>query len=415
MPVVALIARANSYRLPVYVEAAQQNKIPIAIISDGGIGIAPPGALAIKADLSDEARETQHIARQLGALKIAAVIGCDDSVVELAARVAASLGIRCNTAEAMRTARRKDLAREALSRFGLPAPNFTVARLDQDIPSQLQSVRYPCVAKPINLSASRGVIRADNLTGLRSAVERIRAILLRETRRSEDQIVLVEDYIPGSEHALEGFIEQGRLETICLFDKPDPLVGPYFEETYYVTPSRLPDDVQREIGNVIQTACVKFGLMNGPLHAEVRVNAQGIWILEVAARTIGGDCGRLFELATNRGLEDYVLARASGCAVERIRFSESAGVLMIPVESSGIVRRVEGLSEALAVDNILDIRVDVRTGERLVKWPEGDKYPGFIFAKAKTPAEVEDALRQSYAKLNIVTMPELPTMISPKA
>ena len=412
MPAVALVARANSYRLHAFIQAAQCREIPIVLISDGDIRIAPSNTPSIRADLPDANLSANAIADQLRPHGVKSVIGCDDAVLEIASRVAKQLSLPCNSVESVRATRRKDLARSGLRRFGLLVPDCTVVDLGQEIHRQIERIQYPCVAKPVDLSASRGVIRADSRCELMNAIDRIRAILKKErANRSANERILVEGYISGSEHALEGFVSEGRLEVLCLFDKPDPLEGPFFEETYYVTPSRLDDRLQIEVQNIVSTACIGYGLNYGPIHAEVRVNEHGVWILEVAARTIGGDCGKLFQLATNCGLEEFVLARSCGQPIEPIKFTDAAGVLMIPVPESGIVRRVEGLSDAMEIEHVLEVRMDVRTGERLVEWPEGDKYPGFIFAKASTPQEVERALRQSHSMLNIVVMPEFPTKV----
>lgn len=312
----------------------------------------------------------------------------------------------------MRTSRRKELARGAVAGSGLNVPGFEIVDLGMPLDRQLAAVKYPCVAKPVTLSASRGVIRANDQDELLEAVERIRAILNAEGVPAGDRAVLVEDYIEGSEHALEGYLADGKLETICVFDKPDPLAGPYFEETYYVTPSRLADAVLRDVHRTIEKACGLYGLIEGPVHGEVRVNDQGVWLLEVAARTIGGDCARLFELVTDRGLEDFVLSRAIGKRVETFRFSGAAGVLMLPVAESGILRRIEGVSEAEEAENVLEVRIDVRSGEKLRQWPEGGKYPGFVYAQGSTPEEVELALRAAHARLNVVVMPEFPATVA---
>ncbi len=322
------------------------------------------------------------------------------------------LGIRHNSVDAIRRARRKDFSRKALKNSGLLVPSFWIVKVDENREFQLKNIEYPCVAKPVNLSASRGVIRANNLKELNNALDKIEAILRFVSTERHDQIILVERYIPGEEFALEGFMSDGQLETICIFDKPDPLEGPYFEETYYVTPSRLPKYIQKKAQNIVRSVCLHYDIRCGPVHAEFRINNSEVWLLEVAARTIGGDCGRLFELATNCSLEEYVLSRAYGIEVESIRLSQAAGVLMIPVPNTGIVRRIEGMSDAQEVDNILEVRLDARSGERLQQWPEGDKYPGFIFAKADTPEEVEHALRKAHSLLDIVIMPELPTKVA---
>ncbi|NIR31528.1 MAG: ATP-grasp domain-containing protein, partial [Gammaproteobacteria bacterium] len=238
------------------------------------------------------------------------------------------------------------------------------------------------------------------------ACHRIRVILERHAIHAEERDrLLVEDFVPGAEVALEGMLADGRLETIALFDKPDPLEGPYFEETYYVTPSRLDREVQAWIGQRVAEACAAYGLRTGPVHAELRVTDSDAYVLEVAARTIGGECARLLELATGRPLEELVLARAVGQALPVQPVGKGAGVLMLPVPRHGVLRRVEGVIAARKVPHVQDVVITVREGYELVPLPEGGSYPGFVYALAPTPQEAEKALREAHAKLTIVTAP----------
>jgi biotin carboxylase len=248
-------------------------------------------------------------------------------------------------------------------------------------------VRFPCVLKPVALTASRGVIRADDREQLLRAAARIRRILETVDHLGEDErrTVLVEDFVPGFEVAVEGMLTGGAIEILALFDKPDPLDGPFFEETYYVTPSRLDVRVQEQI--------------------RLCVNDRGVWIIEVAARTIGGLCGRLLRFGTGYGLEELVLAHTMGRPLAPARGEGAAGVLMIPVPQAGILRRVEGLSAAKELPHIEEVNIEIREGYELVPWPEGSSYLGFIFARAPTPEEAEAALRASHACLNIVVAP----------
>ena len=321
------------------------------------------------------------------------------------------LGVVHNPISAVRNSANKNLSRNTLQNHGLPVPEFRLVQLDQDLQRQIWGVRFPCVAKPVNLSASRGVIRANSEIGLKQALGRITSLLENEIGPDQSKEILIEQYVSGTEHALEGYLIRSDLETICIFDKPDPLVGPYFEETYYVTPSRLNLETQQKIRDLVSQACRSFGLEVGPIHAEVRVEKDRIWILEVAARSIGGDCARLFELATDSTLEEFILRRSIEQKVESLRLDAAAGVLMIPVPANGILRRVEGVMQAQCVENILEVRLDVRSGDRLIQWPEGGKYPGYIYAKAKDPASVESSLRSAFSCLNFVCTPDLPVVV----
>jgi len=239
-------------------------------------------------------------------------------------------------------------------------------------------------------------------------VHRVREIQGRADRDSKNLGLLVESFIPGREYALEGLISQGKLEVLALFDKPDPLDGPYFEETIYVTPSRLPETMQARIVDQVARACRLAGLITGPIHAEVRVNDQGVWILEVAARSIGGLCGRMLRHALGMSLEELMLRHALNEPLPEFAPSGAAGVMMIPIPKRGIYQGVEHLSQAQALEYITDIQITAEVGALLLPAPEGASYLGFIFAQADTPDEVELALRTAYRLLSFEVQTEVP-------
>ena len=250
--------------------------------------------------------------------------------------------------------------------------------------------------KPLGLSASRGVIRADDAAEFVSAAKRIAAILGRE-----DAAFLVEEFIPGGEVALEGLLVGGRLEVLALFDKPDPLDGPFFEETIYVTPSRHRAALQAQIAETAAAACGALGLTEGPVHAELRFNRAGVWLIELSPRSIGGLCARSLSFGAGVPLEDLVLRHALGLPLESLaREDRAAGVMMIPIPKAGRLRAVEGLAAARELAGIVDLVISIPLGQDVVPLPEGDRYLGFIFAKADEPARVEETLRQAEALLD---------------
>jgi biotin carboxylase len=269
------------------------------------------------------------------------------------------------------------------------------------------AVRYPCVVKPVDLSGSRGVIRADDADSCEAAFTRVAALV-----RSPDvcrpgslpQSILVEDFIPGAEFALEGLLRGGVLETLAIFDKPDPLDGPFFEETIYVTPSRQPVAVQSEIAATVQRATRALGLTEGPVHAEVRRNQAGTVMLEVAARSIGGLCARTLRFGVGVSLEDLILRHAVGLPIQSlVREDRAAGVLMLPIPRPGVLRQIRGQEEARRVPGIEGVVLTVPAGERLVPLPEGDRYLGFVFARGPNAADVERALRTAQEQLVVET------------
>ncbi len=401
-----LIVPANSYRTLAYLESARRLGVDVLIASEGKYSLVAEIAAGLNVDLSapDAHRVLLEAHRRQ---PFTGVVATDDGTVELASRVAESIGLPHNPLKAARLSRRKDLARQALSEAGVPVPDFRVINLDQPLAEQLAGVDYPIVVKPLSLSASRGVIRADDENTAFEAIRRVQKILGNEGMLPgfDSRHVLVETFMPGEEVAVEGILHRGELDVLAIFDKPDPLEGPYFEETYYIMPSRQPDGTRQQITGVVRMACEALGLREGPVHAELRLQGGRCRIVEVASRSIGGDCARLLRFGTGQGLEDQVISHAIGKPLQREVETGGAGVLMIPINEAGILRRIEGISRARQVEFIEDIVIAIRDGYELVPLPEGASYLGFMFARAPDPAQAEAALRAAYAELKIVVAP----------
>jgi biotin carboxylase len=402
---VLVIAPHSSYRIAPYLDAARHLGADVLLASQGEHTIAARGVEGISLDLKNRDAAVARLLALARAQPLDAVLGTDDATTELAACVAHALGLPHNPPDAARFARRKDLARARLAQAGAAVPRHWLIDLRQSLAAQLDTVEYPCVVKPVAMSASRGVIRANSHDELLRACARIERILDGDAQGEEGRYLLVERFIPGFEVAVEGLLSAGELEILAVFDKPDPLDGPYFEETYYVTPTRLDGTTQATLRTRILEACRAYGLTHGPIHAECRINDEGVWILEVASRTIGGLCGRLLRFGTGYGLEELVLAHALGEPLEPRRQGGAAGVLMIPIPQAGILRRVEGLMAAERVPYIEEVRIEVREGYEIVPLPEGASYLGFIFARAPNAAAAERALRAAHAHLRIVVAP----------
>lgn len=356
-------------------------------------------------DLDDHDTALAAILEEAGHRPFAGIIGSDDSTVELAAHAASRLGLPHNPPQAARLTRRKDLSRAQLMLAGCPVPIHCLVDVNKPIDLQTAGLTWPCVIKPLNMSASRGVIRVNNEAEFEQACGRLRSIISESSDEFERSHILVEDYIDGIEVAYEGYLHEGKLHTLAVFDKPDPMIGPYFEETIYVTPSTLVADTLRIIKHRVQQACTAFGLRTGPVHAELRVNAVDAWLLEVASRTIGGDCARTLDSGTNKSLEQLTVSLAIGEPVEPATIERSRGVMMIPIKESGLLRRVEGILAAQKVPYVDKIDIVISEGHELLPLPEGNQYLGFIFAQADTPEQVTVALRAAHEKLNFVTAP----------
>lgn len=407
---VLVIAPHGSYRTAPFIKAANQLNVDILIASQGEYSIVSDYVQGLHIDFQNENQAIETILTEAKIRAFSGIIGTDDATTELAARVAAKLNLPHNNPQAVKIAQRKDLARLRLKNAEVNIPQFDLLTTNIPLSNQDINVRYPAVVKPVALSASRGVIRVNNFLELEQAVERIKNMLSSELQleKSVQEILLLEEFIPGKEVAVEGMMYGGELDVLAIFDKPDPLDGPFFEETYYITPTSFSEKVQREIKQIILDACVAYGLKEGPIHAECRINKEGIWILEVAARTIGGMCGRLLSLGTGYSLEELVLLHAMGKRVEikTIKSSElGLGVLMIPIPKAGILKRIEGILDAQRIPFISEVMIEVRDGYELNPLPEGNSYLGFIFAEAPTTGEAEQALRNAHDCLNIVIAP----------
>lgn len=404
---VLVIAPHGSYRTASFIHAANQLNIDVLIASQGEHSIVSDYVQGLHIDFQDEDQAIEIILAEARKQPFRGIIGTDDVTTGLASRVAKILALAHNDPDAVKIAQRKDLAREKLKQAGVNIPRFNLIETNQALSQQDIQVGFPAVVKPIALSASRGVIRVNDFSELEQAVERIQNMLSLEKHLAQDikESLLLEAFIPGKEVAVEAMLHNGELEVLAIFDKPDPLDGPFFEETYYLTPTSYSADIQQEIRRTVSSACQAYGLKEGPVHAECRINEEGVWILEVAARTIGGMCGRLLSLGTGHSLEELVLLHAMGQKAEMKSADMAAGVLMIPIPGAGILKRVEGLLDAQRVPFIKDVMIEVREGYELVPLPEGNSYLGFIFAEAPTVKQAEQALRDAHASLNFVLAP----------
>jgi biotin carboxylase len=364
-------------------------------------GLAPGHLLTV--DFTDPEASADRVAAFSRTRALDAVVGVDDLTATVAATIAERLGLRSNPVAAVAAARNKYEMRQCLAAAGVPVPRFRRIPLADDPFLAARGVGFPCVLKPLALSASRGVIRANTVDQFIAAFQRIALILASPDAGAGGdaaRYLLAEQYVPGLEVALEGLVMGGELQTLAIFDKPDPLEGPFFEETIYVTPSRLPADVQRRIEAVTASACAALGFTDGPVHAELRVNDDGPWVIEVAARSIGGLCSRTLRFGTGMSLEELILRQALGWPIASlVRERRPAGVMMIPIPRAGRLAAVRGLKDAEAVEGVEEVAVTAHVGQELVPLPEGWQYLGFIFARAATPDAVEKALREAHARL----------------
>ena len=408
MPRILFLMPTKTYRASTFLAAARQLKIDAVVGSDRRQTLEEftPGK-TLTVNFFDPEAAKQTIVDSAKKYPLDAIIPVDDDTAVLAAVASEALSLTYNSTASVNAAREKHRMRELISKTGMPTPKFKLFSID-DNPKELSSiVEFPCVLKPVFLAASRGVIRANNPTAFVEAFNRI-VTLLKEpevTKRggASAGLILVENYIPGEEVAIEGILTRGKLKVLAIFDKPDPLVGPFFEETIYVTPSRLPAEVQEKVKYSVAQGANALGLWHGPVHAEVRLNESGIWIIEIAARSIGGLCSRTLTFGTGISLEELILRHALGMKIDSLeREKLAAGVMMIPIPKAGILKKIRGLNEAKTVAGIEDIKITIPLGQELIPLPEGTKYLGFIFARDEHPEGVEKAIREAYHRLEFV-------------
>ena len=425
-PRILLLLPTRTYRAADFLEAASKLDVEVVVASEEAAttaDLSPRHTLVL--DFSAPTVATQAILEFADTYPLAAIVGVDDDTTLLATIASEALELPHNPVASAEATRNKHLLRHTLAAKGVSVPAYQRFSIYDD-PTEIAAkfgtdtqVGFPCVIKPLSLSASRGVIRADTPTEFIEAFQRttkllhalkddidVEGVCNPDSLTHASQYLLVEDYIPGIEVALEGILLDGELKTLALFDKPDPLEGPFFEETLYITPSGLLVDIQGALHNATAEAADALGLRHGPVHAELRYNDKGAHLIEIAARTIGGLCARTLRFGTGMSLEELVIRHAIGQPVETLqREQQAAGVMMIPVPKAGILGEVRGKTAAHHVDGIVEVNVTIPIGGEVVPLPEGARYLGFIFARAETPAAVETALREAHRRLEFVILP----------
>ena len=396
-----LLIPTTSYRVADFLDAAHRLGVDVAVGSNQRQVLeAFADGRTVTINFQNLEMGIEEICAYSRDYPLRAVLGVDEETTVLASKASKALGLAHNPPESVEAAANKFRFRTKLANSGLLTPLFSVLNVDADPEKAAREAVYPCVLKPLMLSASRGVIRADNPDEFIAAFHRITRILKQPdvvTFGDAAKKILVEGYVAGREVALEGLLDGGRLTVLALFDKPDPLEGPFFEETIYVTPSRLSESWQSRVIDATVQAVAVLGLKDGPIHAELRLNDQGPWVIEVGARSIGGLCARTLRFGAGISLEELILSHVLGLPIETMaREDKAAGVMMIPIPQAGVLESVGGLEAARRVAGIDDVTITIPKGQEVVPLPEGNKYLGFIFARGDSPEAVEEALRDSH-------------------
>jgi biotin carboxylase len=418
-----LLANTTGYQANAFREAAERLGVALTLATDRCHVLDDPwGDAALPVKFHEPAQSAETIAQQARATPFSAVVAIGDAPTLTAALAAEALGVKFHPPAAVEACKNKWLARERFKAAGLLVPWYRRVAVSSDAKELASEVEFPCVLKPLGLSASRGVIRANDADEFVAAFRRIGELLKSirsDSTASPERFIQIEGYIPGQEFALEGLVSNGKLKPLALFDKPDPLEGPFFEETIYVTPSRLPVSLQSSIVATTQRAVTALGLTDGPIHAEMRLNDAGVWMLEIAARPIGGLCAKSLRFGDDgqMPLEELIVRHAFGEDIRRIeREQRASGVMMIPIPRAGSYEGVEGLEQAERVAGIESVEITAKLQQKLLPLPEGASYLGFIFshgeagAHGESPEFVEAALRQAHACLEFRISAEIPVL-----
>jgi biotin carboxylase len=402
MPRVLLLLPTETYRAKDFLAAAERLGVDVVVGCERRQVMADAmgdGAVVVAMDKVDAAVEiiaALHARRSLDG-----VLAVDDQGLVVAAAASARLGLTHNPIEAVAATRDKAALRARLGAGAVAQPDYRVVAPGQSVAAAATQIGYPCVVKPVSRSGSQGVIRVDDDVQASAVAKRVRAIV------GPGEPVLVEGFVAGAEVAVEALLVGGVLEVLAIFDKPDPLDGPFFEETIYVTPSRQPAPILASMAATVTAAAAAVGLREGPVHAELRVGADGRpVVIEVAARSIGGLCARSLRFGAGVSLEEIIVRHAIGAGLDGLRReTQASGVMMLPIRAAGMLKQVSGQAEALAVDGVVGLEISIPAGRAVVPLPEGDRYLGFVFARGPTPADVELALRRAEAALDVVVSP----------
>ncbi len=402
MPTVGLVLPTSSYRGPDFIAAADELGVDLVIATDGSLGLVSGHITAvITVDCADPTEAARSIVAHAEAVPLDAVVGVDDAGVLVAALAARDLGLPHNAPDSVAATRDKARMRNLLATAGIPQPAFRAVKVSDDVAAAAREIGYPLVAKPVSLSASRGVVKVDDEARLAATLTRIAGI--QRDAGVAGESILLEEFLPGDEVALEGLIGADGLEILAVFDKPDPLDGPFFEETIYVSPSRHDADTLDGVSRLVEGSVDALGLALGPIHAEVRLTPSGPRVIEVAARSIGGLCGRSLRFGMlEQSLEVLLLRAALGMNRRGMRPVERAsGAMMIPIPGDGVLRAIRGREAVAEVEGITELTITVPVGRRIRPLPEGDRYLGFIIARGSDPHRVESALREAHGLLDI--------------
>ncbi len=407
---ILLLLPTATYRAEAFLKAARRLNISVTIgCEQAGRWDDSPSNKVLLLNFQNLKASQDRVAQFAKTHPLDGIIGVEDTTSYIAASLASFLGLPHHSPKAASAARNKLEMRTLLQESKIRIPHFVSFSIYVDPKHIANQIQYPCVVKPLILSASCGVIRADDPERFCQAFTRVKTLLIQlglAEKEKAAQSLLVEDFVPGTEVAVEGILTNGNLRVLALFDKPDPLDGPFFEETIYITPSRLPSEIQDQISDTLQQAARALGIAEGPVHGELRINTAGVWVIELAARSIGGRCSQILQFGSGMSLEELILRHALHLEIPTFeREKQAAGVMMLPIKKAGYFQAIHGQHEARNTPGITFLEITAQAGDLLVPLPEGTRYLGFLLAKGPSPENVERSLREAYGCLKVETNP----------
>jgi len=410
MPHLLLLLPTATYRAEAFLEAAQRLNISVTIgCEHAGRWENFQSDEVLLLDFQNLKASQDRVEQFVKTHPLDGIIGVEDNTTFIAASLASFLGLPHHSPKSASAARNKLEMRTLLQASMIRIPHFVAYSIYVDPKQIANQIQYPCVVKPLILSASCGVIRADDTESFCKAFTRVKTLLIQlglTEKEKAAQSLLVEDFVPGTEVAVEGILTNGSLKVLALFDKPDPLDGPFFEETIYITPSRLPSEIQDQIADTLQRAARALGLAEGPVHGELRINKSGVWVIELAGRSIGGRCSQILQFGSGMTLEELILRHTLRIEISTFeREKQAAGVMMLPIKELGYFQALHGQAEARNTPGITFLDITAQPGDFLVPLPEGTRYLGFLLAKGPSPDNVERSLREAYGYLEVETTP----------
>jgi biotin carboxylase len=408
MPHILLLLPTSTYRAEAFLEAARRLHISVTIgCEHAGRWENFQSDEVLLLDFKNLKASQDRVEQFVMTHPLDGILGVEDTTTFIAASLASFLGLPYHSPKSASAARNKLEMRTLLQASMIRIPNFVAYSIHVDPKQIANQIQYPCVVKPLILSASCGVIRADDTESFCKASTRVKTLLIQlglTEKEEAAQSLLVEDFVPGTEVAVEGILTNGSLKVLALFDKPDPLDGPFFEETIYITPSRLPSEIQDQIADTLQQAARALGLAEGPVHGELRINQSGVWVIELAGRSIGGRCSQSLQFGSGMTLEELILRHTLRLEIPTFeREKQAAGVMMLPIKELGYFQALHGEAEARNTPGITFLEITAQPGDLLVPLPEGTRYLGFLLAKGPSPDNVERSLREAYGYLEVET------------